>query len=109
MKKLEKCLCQYCCYDDSSDKLSRKASKKLRNVLTDCFVGAVKNKEELNNQARELTRTYFSSSHKSEGGGGIGGSDKCSVTEGDLLVKALMSPNFDPSKYCAVRKSRSDH
>ena len=69
----------------------------------------MKNKEELNNQARELTRTYFSSSpHKSEGGG-IGGSDKCSVNEGDLLVKALMSPNFDPSKYYAVAKSRSDH
>ena len=82
----------------------------MKNVLTDCFVGAVKNKEELNNQARELTRTYFSSSYKSEGGGGgIGGSDKCSVNEGDLLVKALMSPNFDPSKYYAVAKSRSDH
>ena len=91
--------------------MSRKASKKLKNVLTDCFVGAVKNKEELNSQARELTRTYFSSSgDKSEGiGGGIGGNDKCSVTEGDLLVKALMSPNFDPSKYCAMAKSRSEH
>ena len=61
--------------------LPRLHKKKVKNVLTDCLVNAIKNKDELTNRARELTRTYY---NKKE--------EKCSVTE--EIVNALMEPGF---------------
>ena len=65
--------------------LPQKSGKKVKNVLTDCLVNAVKNKEGLASRARELTRTYYKDQ------------EECSVTED--IVEALMDPGFCLENY----------
>ena len=63
--------------------LPKEKTGKLVNVITDCLITAVKNKETLVPEAQDLTKSYYTSH-----------ADVVELSDGEQLVKALMQPDF---------------